>query len=67
MRGDELSSFLVMLLVQKCLPVLAAVDDADDDKVVIGDPVDDQVRAVGVEPNRRIDIGALTSNLRMVA
>jgi len=57
----------LFLLDQQRLPVLATVNDPDDCKMVVFASVDDQMRAVGVEPNRRINLCALSGALGVSA
>ena len=55
------------LFFEERLPVLAAVDNADDRKVVVLDPINDEMRPVGVQPDRRIDLRPLSGDLGMIA
>ena len=47
--------------------MLAAVNDADNCKVVNVNSIDDEMGAIGVESYWRINLSALSSDLRMAA
>lgn len=49
------------------LPVLAHMGDADHREVVRLHPIDDHMRFVGVKPDRRIDLGPLPGDQRVLA
>ena len=57
----------IILLVQKRLPVLAVMDNTDDEKVILLDPIDDQVRATGMKPDRGMNIRMLPGHLGVIA